>query len=128
MGITWYTTAEEKIMMDSIYNFVVNQKQNFLANPTGFRERLIEALVKNYGEKYRQFITDTVYRELRFPGEPAYKAPSYKVYYPGIQEKPPTPSILEQFTSTTKTIIVLILVLFFIYAMIKIKALEKIKL
>ena len=61
-----------------ILSTVESYKPTFPTAKEGFREDLIERLVKSYGEGYRQFIIDTVYRELRSPekGEPSYVPPA----------------------------------------------------
>ncbi len=83
---------------------ILSEKQKYSERPEGFREKYIEELVGKYGPTQRQFIVDTIYKELRSPGEPAYVAPygttygTEKVkrydktgeYYEGLDRTPPT--------------------------------------
>ena len=65
-----------------ILNWVKAQKPTYGTSKFNFdsREQMIEQGVANYGEQNRQFLVDTIYRELRSPTEPAYQPPSYSVF------------------------------------------------
>jgi hypothetical protein len=74
----------KKSRLDEIIAWVRTYKADYPARfPYATREIMIEEGVKNWGESYRQFITDTIYRELRAPNEPPYQPPSHKVYTGG---------------------------------------------
>lgn len=60
--------------------------------PFDNREQMIEQGVATYGEENRQFLVDTIYREIRTPDEPTYEPPEYPVYT-GLPEEPETPSV-----------------------------------
>lgn len=72
--------ANDTATMDKIISTVNAYKSKYPEGVSGTREDLIEMLVRVNGEAYRQFAVDTVYRELRSPGEPEYKPPAYDVY------------------------------------------------
>lgn len=78
--LTTPTTSEETLAMDKIVSAVRGYKPIYPEGMTGTREDLIEMMVRVYGEDYRQFAVDTIYRELRSPGESAYEPPTYEVY------------------------------------------------
>ena len=76
--------AASQSEMNEILSWVGTHKENYGKTDVSWmyksREEMIEAGVKKYGEGSRQFLVDTIYRELRSPGEPAYKPPAYDVY------------------------------------------------
>lgn len=81
----WTTTppkAPTTEKMDEILNWVATQKPTYMTErfPFDTREEMIEQGVALYGEENRQFLVDTIYRELRTPDEPAYQPPGYDVY------------------------------------------------
>jgi hypothetical protein len=86
------TKEAEKSDMDKILAEVRAKKTAYTASPFN-REQYIEDLTERYTETYRQFIIDTVYRELRLPTprEPAYEPPKYEVYQPPTPAPAPTP-------------------------------------
>ena len=77
-------TGEDKSTQDEILKWVSSQGVGYTerGRPVGFdtREQMIEQGVATYGEENRQFITDTIYRELRGKEEPKYEPPEYDVY------------------------------------------------
>ncbi len=89
--------------MDNIIDWVLKQKSNFGtgAFPFNNREQMIEKGVANYGEENRQFLIDTIYRELRGADEPAYQPPPYPVYkgksLPGEQPSGGVEKVLRAF-------------------------------
>ena len=62
----------------NILNTVNAYKSSYPDAKEGFREDLIEMIVRANGEDYRQFAVDTTYRELRNPDEPEYQPPEIK--------------------------------------------------
>ncbi len=80
LGMKVEPTGTDKSAMDKIIKTVESYKSGYPEAKEGFRENLIEMLVRVHGEDYRQFAVDTIYRELRSPTETTYKPPTYEVY------------------------------------------------
>ncbi len=81
------TGEDEKTTMTQILTEVRAQKAEYSAGtkPEGYRETLIKDLTAQFGGTYQQFISDTIYRELRAQVEPAYVPPEREIF------QPPTP-------------------------------------
>jgi len=82
MPFTMPRNLDEKSAMDNILSWVNAQKSAYGTSqfPFNDREQMIEQGVATWGGAYRQFIIDTIYRELRGANEPAYQAPAQEVY------------------------------------------------
>lgn len=76
-------TPEETKAMDEIIAIVERHKKDYPLQEEGYREWLIDIISTMEGgkySKYKQFIIDTIYRELRGEKEPTYEPPSWEVY------------------------------------------------
>ncbi len=80
LGMIAEPTGTEKSTMDEILNWVKTQALPGTPGAFANREIMIDQGVQNWGEDFKQFIVDTIYRELRSPDEPPYEPPAYEVY------------------------------------------------
>lgn len=88
-------TAPPTASLDNIRTDVLAEVATYADKPEGYREKLIETLVKKYGKDSRSMIVDTIYKELRGPGEPAYVAPAGTTYAEEKEEEITIPTWLE---------------------------------
>lgn len=74
------TTTGAGPTLENIRTDVMAEVAGYPGQPAGYREQLIDRLVQKYGEDARKMVIDTIYKELRGPGEEEYYAPPGTTY------------------------------------------------